>query len=210
MLSYGYWQRRFGGDPKVIGRRIMADGVAREIIGVLPKDFWFMDMGHDLLMPLRYDRSTVRLAGYNFQAIARLRPGVTIQQANADVARMIGIELDKFPPPNGMSKQMMEDARLGPECPAAPRRSARRYWQKPLGGDGDNRDRLADRLRQRGKSTARPYGGPGTGIRRTRRSRRRPRAHRPRDVCRESRSCPDGRMSWRRICLRRREVGVEA
>jgi predicted permease len=114
MLSYGYWQRRFGGDPKVLGRRIMADGAAREIIGVLPKNFWFMDMGHDLLMPLRFDRSTVRLAGYNFQAIARLRPGVTIAQANADVARMIGIELNKFPPPKGMSKQMMEDARLGP------------------------------------------------------------------------------------------------
>ncbi len=114
MLGYGYWQRRFGADPKVIGRRIMVDGAAREIIGVLPKDFWFMDMGHDLLLPLRFDRSAVRLAGYNFQAIARLRPGVTIQQANADVARMIAIELNKFPPPNGMSKQMMEDARLGP------------------------------------------------------------------------------------------------
>jgi len=114
MLGYGYWQRRFGADPKVVGRRIMVDGAAREIIGVLPKDFWFMDMGHDLLLPLRFDRSAVRLAGYNFQAIARLRPGVTIQQADADVARMIGIELNKFPPPNGMNKQMMEDARLGP------------------------------------------------------------------------------------------------
>jgi len=114
MLGYGYWQRRFGGDPKVIGRRIVADGAAREIIGVLPKNFWFMDMGHDLLMPLRFDRSSVRLAGYNFQAIARLRPGVTLEHANADIARMIAIELNKFPPPEGMSKQMMEDARLGP------------------------------------------------------------------------------------------------
>ena len=114
MISYGYWQRRFGGDPKVIGRRIMADGTAREIIGVLPQGFWFMDMGHNLVLPLQFDRANVRLAGYNFQAIARLRPGVTIEQANADVARMIGIELRKFPPPKGMSTQMMEDARLGP------------------------------------------------------------------------------------------------
>ncbi len=114
MLGYGYWQRRFGGDPKAIGRRIMADGVAREIIGVLPQGFWFMDTGHDLVVPLRFDRSAVRLAGYNFKAIARLRPGVTLQQANADVARMIGIELGKFPPPAGMTRQMMEDARLGP------------------------------------------------------------------------------------------------
>jgi len=114
MLSYGYWQRRFGGDPKVIGRRIMADGAAREIIGVLPQGFWFMDMAHDLVLPMRFDRASVRLAGYNFQAIARLRPGVTLHQANADVARMIGIELGKFPPPQGMSTKMMEDARLGP------------------------------------------------------------------------------------------------
>lgn len=114
ILGYGYWQRRFSSDPNVIGRRIMADGAAREIIGVLPKDFWFMDMAHDFVMPIRFDRSAVRLAGYNFQAVARLRPGVTIQEANNDVARMIGIELGKFPPPNGMSTKMMEDARLAP------------------------------------------------------------------------------------------------
>jgi putative ABC transport system permease protein len=114
MIGYGYWQRRFGGDAKAIGRRIMADGAAREIVGVLPKDFWFMDQGHDLILPLRFDRAAVRLTGYNFQATARLRPGVTIEQANADVARMIGIELQKFPPPNGFSIKMLQDARLGP------------------------------------------------------------------------------------------------
>ncbi len=114
MLGYGYWQRRFGGDPKVIGRRIMADGAAREIIGVLPEKFWFMDVGHDLVLPLQFNRASVHLAGYNFRAVARLRPGVTIQQADADVARMIAIELRTFPPPNGMSTQMMEDARLAP------------------------------------------------------------------------------------------------
>ena len=121
MLSYGYWQRRFGGDPNVIGRRILADGTAREIIGVLPRDFWFMDVRHDLVLPFRFDRAAVHLAGYNFQGVARLRPGVTLQQANADVARMIGIELRSFPPPNGMSTQMLEEARLGPNRPAAHR-----------------------------------------------------------------------------------------
>ncbi|MEP7274623.1 MAG: ABC transporter permease, partial [Acidobacteriota bacterium] len=114
MLGHGYWQRRYGGDPNVIGRRIMADGAAREIIGVLPKEFWFMDVAHDLVLPIRFDRAGVRLAGYNFQGIARLRPGVTIQEANTDVERMIGLELGKFPPPNGMSSKMLEDARLGP------------------------------------------------------------------------------------------------
>ena len=92
----------------------MVDGTAREIIGVLPQGFWFMDMTHDLVVPLRFDRAKVRLAGYNFQAIGRLRPGVTLAQVDADVARMIGVALAKFPPPEGMSIKMMEDARLGP------------------------------------------------------------------------------------------------
>ena len=114
MLSHGYWQRRFGSDPGVVGRRIILDGTPREIIGVLPKGFWFMDVAHDLMLPLRFERAKVRLAGYNFWAIGRLRPGVSIEAANADVARMIGIELGKVPPPDGMSVKMMEDARLGP------------------------------------------------------------------------------------------------
>jgi predicted permease len=114
MLGHGYWQRRFGSDPGAVGRRIMVDGTPREIIGVLPDGFWFLDAPHDLLLPLRFDRTTVRLAGYNFNAIGRLRPGVDLAAVNADVERMIRIELGKFPPPQGMTVKMMEDARLGP------------------------------------------------------------------------------------------------
>lgn len=114
LISHAYWQRRFGGSPKVIGRRIMADGAAREIVGVLPKGTWFMDQAFDVVFPLRYNRANVRLAGYNYQAMARLRPGVTLDQANADVARMIGIAMGKLPPPPGMNIRMMHDARLGP------------------------------------------------------------------------------------------------
>ena len=73
-----------------------------------------MDQPHDIVLPLRYERASLRLAGYNFQAVARLRPGVTLPQANADVARMIDLELRKFPPPQGMSIDMMRDAKLGP------------------------------------------------------------------------------------------------
>ncbi|MEO8078587.1 MAG: ABC transporter permease, partial [Acidobacteriota bacterium] len=43
MLGYGYWQRRFGGDPAAVGRRLTLDGTPLEIIGVLPQDFWYMD-----------------------------------------------------------------------------------------------------------------------------------------------------------------------
>jgi predicted permease len=114
MLGYGYWQRRFGGDPKVVGRTITYDGNSAEVIGVLPRGFWFMDVPTDLVLPIRFDRATTRLAGYNFRAVGRMKPGVTLAQVDADVARMIRVAFGKFPPPQGMSLQMMEDARLGP------------------------------------------------------------------------------------------------
>jgi putative ABC transport system permease protein len=115
MLGYRYWQRQFGGDRNVVGRLITVDGTRREIIGVLPKGFWFMDAPHDLVLPVRFNRTNVRLAGYNYRAIGRLRPGVDLAGVNADVARMIRVAFSKFPPPQGMTLGMMEDARLGPK-----------------------------------------------------------------------------------------------
>jgi putative ABC transport system permease protein len=116
MLGYGYWQRRFGGDPAAVGRRLTLDGTPLEIIGVLPQGFWHMDARHDLVVPVRIDRAKVHLAGYNFRAIGRLRPGVTLDALNADVARMIRVAFGRFPPPQGMSLKMLEDARLGPNA----------------------------------------------------------------------------------------------
>jgi len=116
MISHAYWQRRFGGDPKTLGRRILVDGTKREIIGILPPGVWIMDQTVDTVLPIRFDRAAVRLAGYNFQGIARLKPGVTLAQANADIRRMIDWEMATFPAPPGMSLQMMKDARLGPKA----------------------------------------------------------------------------------------------
>ncbi len=114
MLAYGYWQRQFGGDASIVGKRLMMDGKPVEVIGVLPKNFWLMDVQLDIVTPLRFNRAKVHLAGYNFQAVARLKPGVTIDAANRDVARMIALELASFPPPDGMSLQQMQEAKLGP------------------------------------------------------------------------------------------------
>ncbi|HTV00245.1 MAG TPA: ABC transporter permease, partial [Luteitalea sp.] len=114
MLGHGYWQRQFGGNPNVVGQMITVDSTRREIIGVLPKGFWFMDAAHDLVVPIRFNRANVRLAGYNNRAVGRLRPGVDLATVNADVARMIRVAFTKFPPPQGMTLKMMEDARLGP------------------------------------------------------------------------------------------------
>ena len=114
MLTYGYWQRKFGGDHSVIGRTITVDGDSRQIIGVLPQDFRFGGPELALLLPVRFDRPKTTLGRYSFDSVARLRPGVTLEQANADVARMLPIVLRSFPPPPGYSLKMFEDARIGP------------------------------------------------------------------------------------------------
>ena len=66
MLSYGYWQRRFGGDRGVIGRSIQVDAQPREIVGVMPQRFRLVDKNFDLLVPLAFDRSHQILAGFGF------------------------------------------------------------------------------------------------------------------------------------------------
>src|SRR4029077_20901967 len=59
ILTAGYWRTRLGGDPAVIGRRVLLDGTAREIIGVLPDSFRFLDQKPALILPLRIDRAKV-------------------------------------------------------------------------------------------------------------------------------------------------------
>ncbi len=114
VLMYGYWQRRFGGAASAIGRRIMVDGKARQIIGVAPRSFRFMNPQPDLVLPLQFNRGKTFLGNFSYQAVARLRPGATIAQANADVARMLPICERKFPLPPGFSLGMFHDARIGP------------------------------------------------------------------------------------------------
>jgi len=115
LLGYSYWRKRFGGDPSVIGRSLTMDGHARQIIGVLPKKFTFLDLPDvAVVVPLQINRSKLFLAGFNYRAIARLKPGVTLEQANADVARMLPIVESSFAPPPGFNLKMFAEARFGP------------------------------------------------------------------------------------------------
>jgi putative ABC transport system permease protein len=109
VLSYGYWQSKYGGDPRVLGRRIIVDSEAHEIIGVLPRDFRFMDLHPSLVFPLRIDRAKAFIGEFSYLAIARLKPGVTLAQANADENRMLKLMLNKFPPAPGMSLKVFEE-----------------------------------------------------------------------------------------------------
>jgi predicted permease len=115
LLSYGYWRQKFGGATSVIGRSITVDGKPREIVGVLPQGFHFLDYEDvSLVVPFKWDRSKIKLGNFSYQAMARLKPGVTIEQARADVARMLPIVNRSFPAPEGFSAALFEKAQIAP------------------------------------------------------------------------------------------------
>ncbi len=112
MITYGYWRSKFGGDPSVIGKTIDLDGKPSTIIGVLPQSFRFLGMTDlGVLLPLR--PRTQR--GYNYFAVARLKPGVTLAEASADVARMIPMEVQDHPAAEAqLGLEWFKESRIGP------------------------------------------------------------------------------------------------
>ena len=114
MLSYGYWQRRFGGDRSVIGRTIQVDAQTREIVGVMPRGFRLVDRDFDLLIPLALDRTNQKLAGFGYNGIARLKPGIPLAQADADIARLIPVWMDSWSNGPGTNPHYYERWRITP------------------------------------------------------------------------------------------------
>ena len=91
LLNYGFWQRHFGGDRSIIGRQLTVGGRSTEVVGVMPRGFKILDFTPDLILPLKFDRAHIGLSNFSYQGIARLKPGFTIAQVNADIARLLPI-----------------------------------------------------------------------------------------------------------------------
>jgi predicted permease len=115
LLGYSYWQRRFGGDPSVLGRTLEINGRPTSIVGVLPAEFRFLRWDPAVYLPFQFDRSKLFVGNFSYQGIARLRKGATIEEANADITRMIPITTERFPLPSGMTTGMLKEARFGPK-----------------------------------------------------------------------------------------------
>ena len=114
ILTYGWWQTRFGGDRRVLGRTVIVDGIACQVIGILPSGFAFLDRKPAFLLPLQLDRNKTILGNVSYEGIARLKPGVTIEQTAADLARLIPIALHSYPPQPGFTVKAFEDVRFAP------------------------------------------------------------------------------------------------
>ena len=112
LISHAYWQRAFGGNPAAIGQSLLMNGRPHQVIGVLPEDFRFLRFTPDVVAPLRLNRAQVRLGQFNFQGVARLKPGVTIERANSDIDRLIPRLVDMFPMPPGLTREMFQEVKL--------------------------------------------------------------------------------------------------
>jgi putative ABC transport system permease protein len=87
IIGYGLWQRRFGGERDVVGRTVEVDGRATTIVGVMPRGFVFPRREHEVWVPMAVtaQQATNRNLHY-LQVVARLRPGVPLERAQADMA----------------------------------------------------------------------------------------------------------------------------
>ena len=86
ILSYGLWRRRFGGDPAVIGQSISLSGVPHTVVGVMGSDFAFPSRDYQIWTPLTFDPEELNTRqNYSYIAVARLKRGVTLQQARAEM-----------------------------------------------------------------------------------------------------------------------------
>ncbi len=101
VLSYALWQKRFGGDPEIVGRTIALDGKAREVIGVMPLHFNF-PRAAGLWIPINFDIDPdMKLRKAHFmRPIGKLKEGVTIAQAQADIDLIAGRLEEQYPESN--------------------------------------------------------------------------------------------------------------
>jgi putative ABC transport system permease protein len=99
VISEGLWRRRFGADPGIIGKPIAIDGTAREVIGVVPGSFGFPSAGTSVWVTIRLDPKLISTVwgAQSATFIGRLKPGVTVAQADAEHRALITTVRDAFP-----------------------------------------------------------------------------------------------------------------
>jgi predicted permease len=91
VLSHGLWRRRFGADPGVVGRRILLNGSPHEVVGVMGPEFRYPERAFELWTPLYIPPAALRQRrDYSYLCVARLKPGVTLDEARAHMAVLAG------------------------------------------------------------------------------------------------------------------------
>jgi putative ABC transport system permease protein len=102
LLTYSFWQSHFAGDPKVVGRGITIDGKPFTVAGVLPETFWFQRSGAIWLPMGAWPYPRVRQDHWSMYVIARLKPGVTIPMARAELEAIASRLKQQYPATNAL------------------------------------------------------------------------------------------------------------
>lgn len=105
VISHGLWQRRFGGSPGIVGRKISLNDEAYEVIGVMPRGFYFMPSREiDVWMPASFPGWMRRnFTWHDAQIVARIKPGVTVEQARHSMAALsLQVTAKDFRGPNSV------------------------------------------------------------------------------------------------------------
>ena len=130
ILSDGYWRRRFGGDPSVIGRAITVDGTPREVIGVMPARFTLRGLPHGFDFAHAPQHGPRLARDFCCIGLARLKPGITVAEANADIDRMLPVYLERYMRP----ERLPERTRSSSERPCAlSKKTSWATWAKSCG-----------------------------------------------------------------------------
>lgn len=109
IISNGFWRRRFGGDPTIVGRQVTLDDDSYTVIGVLPREFDdVLAPTAEVWSPLQYDTGNItsietREWGHHLQMLGRLRAGVSINQARSDLDWIAHTPVPAFPRPDWAS-----------------------------------------------------------------------------------------------------------
>jgi predicted permease len=110
LISEGLWRSRFGADPRILGRTLEVNGRSHEIIGVMPQRFRFPTSDTQLWLPLQLDANAQFAGGFNYDGIARLRPGISPADASRDFASVLPRIVELYPNlAPGVSSQMLLD-----------------------------------------------------------------------------------------------------
>ena len=102
ILSWELWQSAFGGDPNIVGRNILINARNREVVGVMPRDFYFPSRGVQMWVPLGFTPETfVKMRrAHNLRVVGRLKAGVSVAQAQAEMTMIAGRLEKEYPDTN--------------------------------------------------------------------------------------------------------------
>jgi len=116
LISEGLWRSRFGADPRILGRTLEVNGKSHEIIGVMPQRFRFPLTDTQLWLPLQLDPNTPFPGGFNYDGIARLKPGISPVDARRDFASVLPRMVEMFPnlAPGVSTKMLLDQAKPVP------------------------------------------------------------------------------------------------